>query len=125
LSLPLPAQGRDRFATKKPAQPEEIMREFEQAVAEDVTTNITPELEADFEALTSGEYSNFALVSCFVDGTPTVAIAIVEKDKKTKQFDVTPLFVSITPNMVLTDHDGNELEHNEPEDSDEPEDQDN
>ena len=94
------------------------MREFEQAVEENVTTNITPELEADFEALTSGEYSNFALVSCFVDGTPTVAIAIVEKDKKTKQFDVTPLFVSITPNMILTDHDGNELEHAEPEPED-------
>jgi hypothetical protein len=97
------------------------MREFEQAVEENVTTNITPELEADFEALTSGEYSNFALVSCFVDGTPTVAIAIVEKDKKTKQFDVTPLFVSITPNMILTDHDGNELEHNEPEPDDDDE----
>lgn len=101
------------------------MRAFEQAVEENVTTNITTRLEEDFEALTSGEYSNFALVSCFVDGTPTVAIAVVEKDKKTRKFDVTPLFVSITPNMVLTDHDGNELEHGdpdpEPDDDDEEE----
>lgn len=97
------------------------MREIEQEVAEGVETNITPDLEDDFEALTSGEYGNFALVSCFLNGEATAAIASIEKDKKTKEFLVTPLFVAVTSSMLLVDHDGNKLESAEPPES-EPDD---
>ena len=41
------------------------------------STNITDEHKRVFEALKSGEYRNFALVSCFVDGEPAAAIATV------------------------------------------------
>lgn len=33
-------------------------------------TNITLEHRAAFNALLSGQYSNFALLSCFVNGQP-------------------------------------------------------
>ena len=81
--------------------------------------HIMQEMEEDFEALTCGEYDNFELVSCFVNGEPTVAIAVVEEDR------ITPLFISITPTMVLTDHNGNELEHDEPENAPDDDDDEN
>lgn len=44
-------------------------------------TNITPELQRAFEALTSGDFSNFALVSCFADGALAAAIrAVIQID---------------------------------------------
>jgi hypothetical protein len=67
-------------------------------------TNITPEMQKQFSAMTSGEFDNFALFSCFVNGQP--AAAIVAVNRSGEEFDITPLFVSITPEMVLTDHDG-------------------
>ena len=39
-----------------------------------MTTNITADHCAAFEALTSGDYANFALFSCFVNGEPAAAI---------------------------------------------------
>ncbi len=69
-----------------------------------MTTNITPELQAQFDALTSGRFDNFALFSCFVDGEP--ASAIVAINREGAEYQITPLFVSITPRMVLTDHEG-------------------
>lgn len=71
-----------------------------------MSTNITDAHRTAFEALTSGKYKNFALFSCFVDGQPAAAIAAVNRDGD--DFTVTPLFVSVTPEMVLTDHDGKE-----------------
>jgi hypothetical protein len=44
-----------------------------------MTTNITADHRAAFEALISGEYANFALFSCFVNGEPAAAIAAVNK----------------------------------------------
>ena len=41
------------------------------------TTNITEDHRRAFEALTSGRFHNFCLVSCFVDGEPTAPIAAV------------------------------------------------
>lgn len=70
-------------------------------------TNITPELEAAFKALIGGEYDNFALFSCFVNGEPAAAISAVTKDGD--DFIVTPIFVSLTPSMSLTDHDNRKL----------------
>ncbi len=67
-------------------------------------TNITPEHRASFEALASGDYSNFALFSCFVNGEPAAAIVAVNRDGE--EFTITPLFVSVTASLRLTDHDG-------------------
>lgn len=67
-------------------------------------TNITPAHKRAFEALASRDYSNFALFSCFVNGEPGCAIVAVNEQEG--EFALTPLFVSVTPSMVLTDHDG-------------------
>jgi hypothetical protein len=69
-------------------------------------TNIAPEHRAAFEALTSGLYTNFALFSCFVNGEPAAAITAVHKDGDC--VTITPLFVSLTGSMRLTDHEGAE-----------------
>jgi hypothetical protein len=67
-------------------------------------TNITAEHRAVFEALTSGRFDNFALFSCFVEGEPVAAIVAINRDGE--EYTISPLFVAITPGMVLTDHDG-------------------
>ena len=70
-----------------------------------MTTNITADHRAAFEALTSGDYANFALFSCFVNGEPAAAIVAINRDGD--DYTMRPLFVSITPSIILTDHDGN------------------
>jgi hypothetical protein len=42
-----------------------------------MTTNISADHRAAFDALTSGDYPNFALFSCFVNGEPAAAIVAV------------------------------------------------
>ena len=69
-----------------------------------MTTNITADHRAAFEALASGDYANFALFSCFVNGEPAAAIVAINRDGDS--YAITPLFVSITPSITLTDHDG-------------------
>ena len=69
-------------------------------------TNITQAIKAQFEALSSGKYSNFALFSCFVDGEPSAAIVAITQDGE--EYGIHPLFVAITPGMSLTDHEGEE-----------------
>jgi hypothetical protein len=69
-----------------------------------MSTNITKEHRAAFEALTSGDYRNFALFSCFVNGEPAAAIVAVNEEGE--RYNLTPLFVSATPSLRLTDHDG-------------------
>lgn len=69
-----------------------------------MSTNITPEHQSAFTALTSGRYENFALFSCFVNGAP--AGTIVAVNRAGDEYTVTPLFVSVTGDMDLTDHDG-------------------
>jgi hypothetical protein len=69
-----------------------------------MTTNITADHRAAFAALVSGDYRNFALFSCFVNGEPAAAIVAVNEDGG--NYAITPLFVSITPALILTDHDG-------------------
>ena len=71
-----------------------------------MSTNITAEHRHVFEALTSGDFENFALFSCFVNGAPAVAIVAVNRDGE--DYVVNPLFVSITAEMDLRDHDGRE-----------------
>jgi hypothetical protein len=70
-------------------------------------TNITTADREAFDALVSGEYENFCLFSCFVNGKPASAIcAIDEEDQKEDEYLITPLFVSITDDMIITDHEG-------------------
>jgi hypothetical protein len=69
-----------------------------------MTTHITSAHREAFEALTSGEYDNFALLSCFVNGDPAAAIVAVNRDAA--EYLLTPLFVSVTEAMHLADHDG-------------------
>ena len=68
-------------------------------------TNISQEHRNSFNALTSGDYANFALFSCFVNGEPASAIVSVNKQGE-DEYQITPLFVSVTPGMKLIDHDG-------------------
>lgn len=67
-------------------------------------TNITLAHREAFDALTSGAHANFALFSCFLDGVPTAAIVTVGTDGP--EYQLTPLFVAVTPDMRLTDHEG-------------------
>lgn len=76
-----------------------------------MTTNITEEHRSAFQALTSGDYGNFALFSVFVDGAPGAAIVTVNGSPPTREggepeFEIRPPFVSPTPGMPVTDHDG-------------------
>lgn len=78
-----------------------------------MTTHITDAHRHAFQALTSGRYDNFALFSCRVDGSPATAIVTVNECPPAEEgggpeYQVTPIFVSITDGMVLTDHDGRE-----------------
>jgi len=75
-------------------------------------TNITEEHRRAFEALMSGRFDNFCLVSCFVDGEATAAIAAVTVNPPAQdggddpKYLISPLFISPTPAMTLTDHEG-------------------
>ena len=69
-----------------------------------MTTNITQAHRDVFEALTSGRFDNFALLSCFIGGEPGAAIVTVTRDGD--DYVLKPLFVSVTLGMVLTDHEG-------------------
>lgn len=72
-----------------------------------MSTNIRPDHVSVFEALTSGDFRNFALFSCFVNGTPASAIvAVTPPADGTGDYIITPLFVSVTADMALTDHRG-------------------
>ena len=76
-------------------------------------TNITEEHRRAFTALTSGRFHNFCLVSCFVDGAPTAAIATVNISPPVEEggepdYLISPLFVCPTAAMTLTDHGGRE-----------------
>jgi hypothetical protein len=67
-------------------------------------TNITADHRAAFEALSSGDFGNFALFSCFVNGEPAAAIVTVNRDGE--EYIINPLFVSVTASLQVTDHDG-------------------
>ena len=75
-----------------------------------MATDIAEEHERAFDALKSGRYDNFCPFSCHVDGEPAAAIAAVsghEPDGEGEtQYGIHPPFVSVTPAMRLTDHDG-------------------
>lgn len=60
---------------------------------------ITPEQYATFDALTSGHYSNFLLMSVHLSGKPTVAICAVTEPTEGENLDVTPLYVAVTDDL--------------------------
>lgn len=68
-------------------------------------TNITQEMADLFEAIRDPSYTNFGLISCFMNGEAAVAIGAFYKHPDGTT-EIKPLFVSLTPSMVLTDHDG-------------------
>lgn len=70
-------------------------------------TNITDEHRKAFDALRSPDYTNFGLFSCFLNGEPTCAIIAINQGED-GLFQLSPLFVAVTPSMVLKDHDGAE-----------------
>ena len=75
-----------------------------------MTTNITEEHRRVFEALTSAPPGRYCLFSCFCNGEPAAAIAAVtvcppHDDGGQAEYAISPLFVSLTPTMTLTDHD--------------------
>ncbi len=43
-------------------------------------TNISNAARRTFDALVSGDYDNYVLFSCYVDGAPTSAIASVNRE---------------------------------------------
>ena len=71
-------------------------------------TNITEQHRHAFEALTNGSYENLALFSCFVNNEPASAIVSIQPPgvDGEDEYVVQPLFVSITSDMILTDHEG-------------------
>jgi hypothetical protein len=71
----------------------------------DMPTNITEEMRAAFNAVTSGRFDNFALFSCFLDGRPTAAITAVNREGD--EYTIKPLFVFVTDEIMdrLADHD--------------------
>jgi hypothetical protein len=70
-------------------------------------TNISQAHREAFEALRDSQSENFALFSCFVDDEPACAIVSVTRDATDpEQFRISPLFVSVTSQMRLADHDG-------------------
>lgn len=66
-------------------------------------TNITDDHKIEFQYLLDFPHEH-ALFSCFLDEKPTSAIVRVEKEADGYKF--TPIFVAVTPNMKLTDHEG-------------------
>ena len=78
-----------------------------------MTTNITEEHRRVFEALSSGLPGRYCLFSCFCDHEPAAAFAAVtvtspDEDRGEAEYTISPLFVSLTRGMTLTDHDRRE-----------------
>ena len=78
-----------------------------------MATKITQEYRRAFDALTGGEAGNFCLFSCFANGEPVASIAAVtvcppSQKGGESEYLISPLFVSVTLGMTLTDHDGRE-----------------
>jgi hypothetical protein len=75
-------------------------------------TNITEAHRRAFKLVTNPSlldksHRSIALFSCFLAGKPTASICLVEVAAD-EQLWIVPLFVAVTDDMVLTDHDGEE-----------------
>lgn len=73
-------------------------------------TNITDKHRLNFNLITDAHYQishgvRPCLFSCFLNGKPTAAICLASVVPGNDVI-ITPVFVAVTPDMVLTDHDG-------------------
>lgn len=66
----------------------------------DKPTNIEPYMQEAFEAIASGEYTNFALFSCSLGGKPTAAIVAIHEGANGIGVNIQPLFVAVTPEII-------------------------
>ena len=76
-----------------------------------MTTNITEEHRRLFETLNSGPPGRRCLFSCLCNGEPAAGVASAtvsppERHGGEAENAILPLFVSVTPGMTFTDHDG-------------------
>ena len=74
-------------------------------------TNITDEHGRAFQALTSGDCTNFALFPSSSTANRAPAIGAVNEgppagESGEPEYEIRPLFVSLTTGMTLTDHEG-------------------
>jgi len=74
------------------------------------TTNITETHRHNFNLITdpswqAGHSVRPCLFSCFLNGKPTAAICLVSTVPG-NEITITQVFVAVTDDMVLTDHDG-------------------
>ena len=69
----------------------------------EVVTHIQDAHKRILRDLQNGTQS-FALFSCFVNEEP--AVSLVHVTKEGGEYNIQPLFVSITAGMKITDHDG-------------------
>ena len=79
-----------------------------------MSTNITEQYRHAFLALTSGDYGNFSLFSVFINDTPGAAIVAVNECSPAghggePEYELQPLFVSLTPCVTITNDDGREI----------------
>ena len=74
---------------------------------------VAPQIDEDvancFQALISGEYANFCLMSILHDGQPSHAICAVNQVIGSEDVCITPLFVCVKPDMLLVDPFGQQL----------------
>jgi hypothetical protein len=64
-------------------------------------SNITPGHVKAFQMIQSQLYDNVTLMSCTINGDPSVAVVMMEHVGEGK-IGVMPLFVAITPSMKLS-----------------------
>jgi hypothetical protein len=77
--------------------------------SDEADQSVAPWMEEAFEALMTACITRepFMLLPCTVNGEPTAAIVhVADMDNRRHRAHVTPLFVAMTPGMVLIDQKG-------------------
>jgi hypothetical protein len=94
--------------TTEARAPAQISRSRVSGIGEDSDARIDPWMEEAFAALLTARETDepFLLLPCSVNGEPTAAIVHVSHMDNANRAHVTPLFVAMTPGMVLIDQKG-------------------
>jgi hypothetical protein len=94
--------------TTEARTPAQVSRSRASEMGEDLGARIDPWMEEAFAALITARETDepFLLLPCSVNGEPTAAIVHVSHMDDANRTHVTPLFVAVTPGMVLIDHKG-------------------
>jgi hypothetical protein len=92
----------------EPRTPVQVSRPHATANREDFDARIDSWMVEAFGALITARETNepFFLLPCSVNGERTAAIVHVSHMDDANRAHVTPLFVAMTPGMVLIDHKG-------------------